>query len=137
MTVTPFRTTVTVLPLAVISKWFHSPTGLSARCRGVTAARRSGGVSRRGRPGYISHRPVGPVPGGGGGAGVGGGVAAGPHGVHLARADGPAPDVDLVIAVAAEEDAGVGVGQRELQFFAVDVLRVRAVGQDVRDVLVD
>ena len=85
----------------------------------------------------LAHRPVSLVPGGDGGAEVGRGVAAGPHGVHLARADGPAPDVDLVIAVAAEEDAGVGVGQRELQFFAVDVLRVRAVGQDVRDVLVD
>ncbi len=44
MTVLPLSTTVTVLPRTVISKWFHSPTGLSACVRGVTAALTSAGV---------------------------------------------------------------------------------------------
>ena len=48
---------------------FHSPTGLSAWCLGVTPARTSGG--------RLGVHPVA---------------------VHLARADRPAPDVDLALA---------------------------------------
>ena len=59
MTVMPFSTTLTVLPRTVISKWFHSPTGLSAWVRGVTAARTSAGVFRSIRTLYISPEPIG------------------------------------------------------------------------------
>src|SRR4051794_39869332 len=44
MTVFPFNSTLTVFPLTVISKWFHSPTALSAWVLGVAAARSSGEV---------------------------------------------------------------------------------------------
>ena len=44
MTVLPLSATRTVLPLTVISKWFHWPTGLSAWVLGVAAARSSGDV---------------------------------------------------------------------------------------------
>ena len=59
ITVVPLSSTLTVLPLTVISKWFHSPTGLSAWCMGVTAARSSGGVLRSVRMLYISPEPIG------------------------------------------------------------------------------
>ncbi len=59
MTVTPFKTTETVWPRTVISKWFHSPTGLSARVRGVTAARTLAGVWGFMRTLYISPDPIG------------------------------------------------------------------------------
>ena len=39
--------------------------------------------------------------------------------------------------VTAEVNTRVGVGQRDSQFLAEDVFRVRAVGQDIGDVLVD
>ena len=77
------------------------------------------------------------------GAGRGGGAQLGRRfGIHadaveLARADRPAPDVGLEPAVAAQIDAGIRIRQREFQLLAVDVLGVRAVGQDVGNVLVD
>ena len=65
-TVPPLRTTLTVFPFTVISKWFHSPTGLSAWSLGMTAARTSGGI-------FWSIR----------------------YRLDLAGADRPAPDVHL------------------------------------------
>src|SRR6266851_1465371 len=44
ITVFPLSEIVTVLALTVISKWFHSPTGLSACVIGVAAAFRAGGL---------------------------------------------------------------------------------------------
>ena len=59
ITVLPFRTTFTVLPLTVISKWFHSPTGLSAWVLGVAAARSSGEWPGSVRMLKISPEPIG------------------------------------------------------------------------------
>ena len=59
ITVLPFNTTVTDFPRTVISNWFHSPTGLSACVRGVTAARTAGVRFASIRTPYISPEPMG------------------------------------------------------------------------------
>ena len=108
MTVLPLSTTLTVLPLTVISKWFHWPTGLSAWVRGVTAARTSARCF---------------------------GIR--PHAIHLARSNRPAPDVHLKPAVATKEDARIRVRKRQPQLIAFNVLGVGAVGQDIGNILID
>ena len=85
----------------------------------------------------LADRLVGLGAGRGGGAELGRCLGIDADAVDLARADRPAPDVGLKPAVAAEVDAGIRIRQREFQFLAVDVLGVGAIGQDVRDVLVD
>ena len=57
--------------------------------------------------------------------------------VHLARPDRPAPDVHLKEPVAAEKDTRIRVRQRQLHLLAVDVPGMRAVRQDIGDILVD
>ena len=99
---------MTVFPRTVISKWFHSPTGLSACVRGVTAARTAAGVLRSMRMLYISPEPIGQ------------------HQMLIWCLPDP-----------ANENAGIRVGQRELHLLAANVARVRAVRQDVGDIRID
>src|SRR5271165_135697 len=79
---------------------------------------------------------VGLHPGRHGRAELGRGAGIGADAIHLARADGPAPDVDLVGAGTPQIDSRIRVGQGQLEFHAMNVPGVGAVGQDVGNIRV-